>query len=226
MSNPESFIDEVTDEVRRDRLYAGFRKYGWIGVLLVLGIVAGAGYNEWSKAQSANRAQAFGDAVLDGLDLGAPEDRRAAIAAAPADGAQLAIRQLLLASDPVESKAATLEALAVLAADATQPAVYRDLAVVRQMTIAGADLPLADRRAALEAISAPGRPYRTLALEQLAYLQIEEGKPDAAIVALSALMQDQEAPSGLRSRAAQMITALGGEVPAAAPAVSDVVQDG
>ena len=40
MSNPESFIEEVTEEVRRDRLFAAFRKYGWIGVLLVLLTVA------------------------------------------------------------------------------------------------------------------------------------------------------------------------------------------
>ncbi|MFD1808819.1 hypothetical protein ACFSHQ_13850 [Gemmobacter lanyuensis] len=39
MSNPESFIDEVTEEVRRDKLFATFRKYGWIGILAVLGIV-------------------------------------------------------------------------------------------------------------------------------------------------------------------------------------------
>ena len=35
LSNHDSFIDEVTEEVRRDRLFAAFRKYGWIGVLLV-----------------------------------------------------------------------------------------------------------------------------------------------------------------------------------------------
>ena len=41
---------------------------------------------------------------------------------------------------------------------------------------------------------------------------------DEAIAALTALMQDQEAPAGLRNRAGQMITALGGKVPEAAPA--------
>ena len=50
MSNPASFIDEVTEEVRRDRLFAAFRKYGWIGLLLVILVVGGAAYNEWSKA--------------------------------------------------------------------------------------------------------------------------------------------------------------------------------
>ncbi len=68
LSNPDSFIDEVTEEVRRDRLFAMFRKYGWIGVLAVVAIVGGAAYTEWSKARSEARAQAFGDAVLDAVD--------------------------------------------------------------------------------------------------------------------------------------------------------------
>ena len=218
MSNPDSFIDEVTEEVRRDRLYALFRKYGWIGVVAVLAIVGGAGFSEWRKVQAEHRAEAFGDAVLEALDLGAPAERTAALAAVPSDGEQTAILKLLLASDPVEDRAGALAALDALAADAAQPVSYRDLAVLRRVVIAGADMPVADRRAALDPIAAPGRPYRTLALEQMAYLMVEEGKTDEAIAALTALLTDQEAPAGLRSRAEQMIVALGGEVaPATAP---------
>ena len=55
MSTEDSFVDEVTDAVRSDRLYAAFRKYGWIGIVAVLLIVGGAGYNEWQKAQTAAR---------------------------------------------------------------------------------------------------------------------------------------------------------------------------
>lgn len=215
MSNPDSFIDEVTEEVRRDRLFAAFRKYGWIGVVLVVLIVGGAGWREWSSLQATARAEAFGDSVLDALDLGAPADRRAALAAAPAAGAQLAIRQLLLASDPTEDKPGTLAALDALAADASQPQIYRDLAVLRRISVAGTEMPLADRRAALEGIAVAGRPFRTLAQEQLAYLLIEEGKKAEAIAAFTALLQDQEAPGGLRQRAGQMITAMGGTLPAA-----------
>jgi hypothetical protein len=218
LSNPDSFIDEVTEEVRRDRLFAMFRKYGWIGVLAVVAIVGGAAYTEWSKARSEARAQAFGDAVLDAVDLGAPEDRAAALAAVPADGGQAALKELMLATDAGADKAAALAALDAVIADSAQPEVYRDLATLRRVMVAGADQPLADRRAALEAMSAPGRAFRTLAQEQLAYLLIEDGKKDEAIAALTALMQDQEAPAGLRNRAGQMITALGGKVPEAAPA--------
>ncbi|MFC3087004.1 hypothetical protein [Tabrizicola soli] len=215
MSNPDSFIEEVTEEVRRDRLFGLFRKYGWIGVLLVLGIVGGAAWNEWSKSRAEARAEAFGDALIDALDLGSPEERRAALAAIPADGQQGAILNLILASDPKADQPATLAALDAIIADASLPVSYRDLATLRRVLVAGAGMELADRRSALQAIAAPGRPYRTLAEEQLAYLLIEEGQTEAAITALQALMQDQEASGALKARAGQVVTALGGTPPEA-----------
>lgn len=225
MSNPDSFISEVTEEVRRDRLYAIFRKYGWIGAVIVLGVVGGAAYTEWTKARDAARAQSFGDAMLDAVDLGAPEDRSQAMAAIPADGGQIALKDLMLATDAGSDKAAALAALDKLAADQSQPQVYRDLASLRQVMLAGKDQPIVDRRAALESIAVPGRAFRTLAAEQLAYLLIEDGKKDDAIAALAALMQDQDAPQGLRQRAGQMITALGGTPPESKPAADNAAVD-
>ena len=184
MSNPDSFIDEVTEEVRRDRLFRLFRKYGWIGVVIILGLVGGTAWTEWSKSRAESRAQAFGDAVIDALDQGTPED-----------------------------KAATLAALDKVANDTSLSPAYRDLAVLRRVLVAGADQPLAERRSALEGIAGPGRPYRVLAEEQLGYLLIEEGKTDEAIAALTALLQDQEASGSLRARLGQMVTALGGTLP-------------
>lgn len=218
MSNPDSFIDEVTEEVRRDRLFAAFRKYGWIGIVLVLIVVGGAAWTEWKKFSGESSAQLFGDAVTDALDLGAPEDRRQALEAIPATGAQVSVKELMLASDPEQDKAGTVAALDRLIADAKQPQVYRDLAVLRKVLVVGADMSVADRRAALEPLSAPGRAFRPLALEQMAYLLIEEGKPDQAIAALTALAQDQQSPRGLRARASQAIITLGGTPPAPAQA--------
>ncbi len=213
MSNPDSFIEEVTEEVRRDRLFRLFRKYAWIGVVLVLGLVGGTIWMEWSKARAEARAQAFGDAVLDALDQGAPEERREALAAIPTDGGQTALLQFILASDPETDRAGTLAALEKIAADATLGPAYRDLAVLRRVLVVGDELPLADRRAALQGIAVAGRPYRTLAEEILAYLLVEEGKTDEAIAAMTTLMQDQEASGPLRARLGQMVTALGGTPP-------------
>jgi hypothetical protein len=215
VSNPDSFIEEVTEEVRRDKLFAIFRKYGWIAIVIVLALVGGTAWTEWSKSRAEARAQAFGDALIDALDQGTPAERRDALAAIPTDGAQTALLKLIMASDPDEDPAATLAALDAVAADATLPAVYRDLAALRRVLVGGTDVPLADRRTALQAIAAPGRPYRTLAEELLAYLLVEEGKTDEAIAAMTTLMQDQEASTALRGRLGQMITALGGTPPVA-----------
>jgi hypothetical protein len=69
MSNTDSFIDEVTEEVRRDRLFGYFRRYGWIPAVVIVALVGGTAYNEWSKAQVAQVAQARGDALLDAWSL-------------------------------------------------------------------------------------------------------------------------------------------------------------
>ena len=36
MSDTDSFLQEVSEELRRDRLYRNIRKYGWIAILFVL----------------------------------------------------------------------------------------------------------------------------------------------------------------------------------------------
>ena len=215
MSNPDSFIEEVTEAVRRDRLFAVFRKFGWVAAVLILGVVGGTAWTEWSKSRADARAEAFGDAVTDALDHGTPAERREALLAIPTDGAQTAFLQLILASDPDEDRAATLAALDKVAADTAIAPIYRDLAVLRHVLVAGKDVALADRRAALQGIAGAGRPFRPLAEELLAYLLVEEGKPDEAIAAMTALMQDQEASGAMRARLGQVVTALGGTLPEA-----------
>lgn len=214
MSSPDSFIDEVTDAVRRDRLFAMFRRFGWIGVALILALVGTAAYLEWTKARSNTSARAFGDAVLVALDASDPAARSTALAAVPATGEQTAILNLMQASDPVTDKPGAVAALDRIIADDGLPLAYRDLAQLRRVIVAGADLPLADRQSALEPLTGPGRPFRPLALEQMAYLQVEAGETAPAIEAFRALSVDQGAPAGLRQRASQMIVALGGSLDA------------
>lgn len=216
MSETDSFIDEVSEEVRRDRLFALFRKYGWIAGVVIVGIVGGTGWTQWQIARETAAAEAFGDATLDALDLGSPEDRIAALRALPAAGGQGALVNLLLSADPLADRQTALEALRALGADASQPEIYRDLANLRLVLIAGTEMPLAERRGILQAMAGAGRPYRVLALEQLAYLSVEEGDRMAAIAALVALMSDQEATAAMKERLRQVITALGGSTPVAA----------
>ncbi|MFQ6547833.1 hypothetical protein AADZ90_007735 [Aestuariibius sp. 2305UL40-4] len=213
MSNNDSFIDEVSEELRRDRLYQAMRKYGWIAVVAVLVIVGGAAFYEFRSSQSQSRAQAFGDAVL--AELGTADPSAADLAAIEADERAAPVRALLSAGLAVENgvpeeAAQYLEGLAV---DGEMPVLYRDLAALK---LAMTQEPGADRRTALEALAVPGRPFRLLAAEQLAYDFLAVGETEAAMQRLQAIADDAEATPNLRSRVRGVIVALGGDPDAAA----------
>ncbi len=214
MSDTDSFIEEVTEEVRRDRLFATMRKYGWIAILAVVLIVGGAAWREYSKAQTEARAQAFGDSILsalEGEDEAARIDALSAIEAPSSDGN--AILQLLIAAE--EGSAGrdgdSVARLTAVSDNAEVPQIYRQIASFKALTRTDGGLSADERRAGLEALAIPGQPLRVLAEEQLALLDIETGNAEAALERLIQLSQDSEATAGLRRRASQLIVALGGE---------------
>jgi len=59
VSDTDGFIDEVSEEIRRDRNYRLMRKWGWIPVSLILLLVGGSAFNEWSKARATRDAEAL-----------------------------------------------------------------------------------------------------------------------------------------------------------------------
>lgn len=207
MSQSDSFIDEVTDALRRDRLFATLRRWAWVGVLAVVLIVGGAGVREWRLARAEAEAQARGGALLAAVEAGDAE----AIAAVPAEGATEAVVALLAAAADPETAAERLDAVA---ADPSLPPRYRDLAALRAV-LASPDAPPEERRARLEALAGPGAPYRLLAEEQLALLDVEAGESEAAQARLRAILDDAEATPALRERARQLLVALGGALDAA-----------
>ena len=79
MADSDSFINEVTEEVRRDRLYALFRRWAWLAILIVVVAVGGAAFLEYRRSQTETAAQGFGDSVIAALDGDAPGDRIAAL---------------------------------------------------------------------------------------------------------------------------------------------------
>lgn len=212
MSNTDSFIDEVTEEVRRDHLFKMARRYGWIAVVVIVGIVGGAAWNEWQKASRTAQAQAQGDALLAALDLSDSVAQIEALRRIEGDAATLA--RLLAASGAVQfgADAARAEAglaLQAMAEDTSLPPAWREIAALRMLSVAGLTAEPDQRKAGLVALAEPGRPFRLLAQEQLAMLALEEGDVIAARDLLAQISADPQAPSGLRNRASQMMVVLG-----------------
>jgi len=204
-SNPDSFIQEVTEAVRRDRLFAFFRRYGWIGIMAIIGIVVFSAWSEWTKLRDESRAQAFGDAVVAALETDGQAARVQALSTVPTRTAEQRALIAFLTAETAQDTAA----LAGAATDAQLANYWRDLAVFKRLT-ASPDLPESERIAGFEAMTGPGAPFRLLAIEQIALIDIAAGRNAQAIARLRSIAEDTEASAGLRRRSGQMIVALGG----------------
>lgn len=213
MSNTDSFIDEVNEEVRRDRLYQLLRRYGWIIVVAVLLVVGGAAWNEYRKAQARAEAEALGDAMLAAIAQG--DESATALGALDAENpAAQAVLTLLTAAQQVESgqMAEAVESLDSVAVLADIPEVYRQIARFKSLTLHANTTSEAERRQAFEAMAQPGQPFRVLAIEQLALIDIQTGDTASAIDRYQAILSDVETTEDLQQRARQVIVALGGDI--------------
>ena len=214
VSDTDSFIDEVTEEVRRDQLYQSLRKYGWIAVVVVLLIVGTSAYFEWQRVSNTNEARQTGDAILSALENDQADARVAALVAIDSDSADVQALVSLIAAHEAKLSDDTATALAMLekvAGNPDAPIEYRQLAEVKSLLVGANVLSAEDRIAAFEGMSAPGQPYRMIALEQLALIAVEQGRVKDAVTMLEDIRIDAEASSGLRTRAVQLIVALGSE---------------
>lgn len=207
----DSFIDEVTDELRRDRLFNLFRRYGWIAGLVILAIVGGAIWYEWTASRERATAQAWGDSVLEAEAAGDP----AALAKVDPRGSaeREALAALLAAGDWAEAKDkdAAAKALSGVTEAGLNDAILNELAQLKLVMLQGADMDPAKRDEILSHLSRSGAPFELLALEQKAAALIGAGRTEDAI---SLIQQIQEKPAlsqGLRRRLSEMMIALGVE---------------
>ena len=215
MANEDSFINEVTEEVRRDKLFALFRRYGPYAALAIILFVGGAAFNEYRKAQAEAEAQAIGDNIIAALE----QDEASARAEAMSEllqtqepSAKSAVLGLMNASVLAEGGdvEGALAAYAVVAGSEVAPKVYRDIATLKSAILGAGTVHPEQRIAQLASITVPGNSFRVLGLEQRALAEMEMGETTRALETLQGIMVDAEATDDLRNRAAQLIVALGG----------------
>ena len=205
MSDTDSFIDEVTEEVRRDRLFGYFRRYGWIPAVIILALVGGTAYSEWSKSVVAQAAQVRGDALLDALDVQDKPESISALSSIVAQEDSDVVASFLLAG--LDQSLAS-ELLTVIAGNMEQPKYIRDLA--RLKLAATPDAASKDEAVSiLTDLSAPGGLYRNAATEILVALELQRGNRDVALELLQSHVQDAGATRAQVQRMGELIVALG-----------------
>ena len=212
MSDTDSFLQEVSEELRRDRLYRNIRKYGWIAILLVIMIVGGATYREYMKSKTAQAAQLFGTSIIDALNEKDIDDRIAKLQTinAPGDNAKVVIAMLLSAElNGSETPAMEKSSLSSLTQGSSIDSHYRELLNFKILLGSAETMDLEERMIAFKALRKPGNPFRLLAEEQIALIELEQGNTDNAVEKISQILLDAELTAGLRNRATQLMIALG-----------------
>ena len=86
MADRDSFIDEVSEELRRDRMLTAWRRWGpWVVGVVVLAVAA-AGVATWLDQQENVAAREAGARLIEAADIPDPAERAEALAAYAAEG--------------------------------------------------------------------------------------------------------------------------------------------
>lgn len=210
LSETDSFIEEVTEEVRRDRLFSLMRKYGWIVLLAIALIVGGAAFNEWRKARAEAEAEAAGDAILAALRA---DDPATALAGLAGLGGHAALTGMLTADAALRAgdTAGALRQLEGVAARPDTPRSLRDLARLKALMLADPNVDPAALDAALTELAAPGAPFRLMALEQKAVALTGAGKTSEAVTLYAQILAEPELTPAMRQRVSEMMVTLGAD---------------
>jgi len=211
VSENDSFLSEVTEEVRRDELTSFLRKHAiLIGAGLAI-IIGGAAYLEWSRASTRAAAEARGDAIWAALDLEAGEDRIAALAdveMTTPDGVALLDFQRAASFLNSDQREQAVEALQAIASRGGVSEPIRNVARLKLVGVGAGVLSVQDRQDVLLPMLQENHAMRALALEQRAYLLLESGDVEAAVADLEEIGNDARASGDVRARADRLLSIL------------------
>lgn len=216
--NDEALMREIDEELRQDQFKKIWDLYGnyIVGVALAVVIVV-AGYQGW-QAYDKNRKTEATDHLIGAVELINQGDAEAAlgvlqdISTKGVDGVSViaTFRKASVLSQQNDHAGASA-AFKGIAADTGVPKRYRDLAT---LLAAGQELE-ADKSNAdavietLQPMSEPNHAWRHSAREISAAAALVAGRKDQARDFLQAIVLDAQAPNGLRSRAQELLQAVG-----------------
>ncbi len=226
----ETFLREVDEELRRERVNRIVARYGWAivaGILLVLGAIGGY---IWWQGRKAEQAAAQGQTLLEALDSIDSGNRTAALpkinslAASDVEGYRAA-GLFARANAEVEAgnQAAAIATLRSIADNADFDEPYRQAALVRQTALEFDRLQPQAVIQRLGPLARPGSAWFGTAGEMVGVAHLKMRRADLAGPLFARIGRDETVPPSIRTRAIQMAGSLGinampdAAAPAAAP---------
>ena len=200
MANPESFLEEVAEEVRRERLFKFFKKNGWIIAFVVLATLCASIAYEWRKNSEISRAKSNGDLLtlaleksqkgnleelLDLLSDNSPYLRPSSDLMAVT---KLYYAELLYSIDNDSSE--SMSVLKEIFSNESVSTTLRQLAKIKYLLLFSGDNKV--KQDLIDELSSPDNHYRFLAQEHKVQTYLASGMSDEANRQIDILLNDLE----------------------------------
>lgn len=215
-SDGETFLREVDEELRKERVNNFVARYGWAiiaGVVLFLGAIGGW---IWWQHRQAEQAAQQGATLLEALDsmesgsTNAAAPKIAELAESNVPGYRVAALFTRANSEiRANNNRAAIATLKSIADNQEFDEIYRQAALVRQTALEFDSLQPQAVIQRLRPLARPGQPWFGTAGEMVGVAYLKMRRPDLAGPLFGQIGQDETVPPSIRSRAIQMAGSLG-----------------
>lgn len=221
----ETFLREVDENLRRDRLRDFARKNGLWLVAAVILFLAASGAAIWWQQYSLKRSERQVERLTDTYRAIAASKPSAGITAeldklsesgSKAIRASALFTRAVTAIEQNDTRLATAK-FREIAADDGLPKPYRDLALIRQTALEFDQIPPQEVVTRLQPLARAGEPWFGTAAEMTAMALIKQGKKTDAGQLFAAIAKDKDVPDSIRQRAVQLASSLGVDASSALP---------
>jgi hypothetical protein len=220
----ETFLREVDENLRRDRMQEFGRRYGgWVAVAVVLFLAISGGFLYWkhlreqrSQEQVERLAQTFNDIGVGNMAAAPQKLDEISGSSSKAVRATALFTRAAVALQQNDVKLAIAKYREV-AEDDSLPAPYRDAALIRQTALEFDSLQPQQVITRLQRLTKPGNPWFGSAGEMTAIAHLKQGQRTQAGQLFAAIGKDTGVPEPMRERAVQLAGTLGVDATSALP---------
>lgn len=220
-TNPDLAAQEVDEELRREQLRALWKAYGKFIIGGAVGVVLAVGGYQLSEYLTRSAQEEASGVFAEALDESSNRAGAEAAAvwqgsSADLDGGYAALAGIraaqALAADGMTSEA--LEAYDAISATSSYDAVLRDYAaLMAALLVLDASDDLTEARSRFVTLSLDSSPWKYSAKEQLAYIDLKEGRLEDALTNFSELASDGAVPQSISLRAQQFRDMIENQMP-------------
>lgn len=211
----ELFFQEVDEELKQERAFEFWKRYGKLLVAVVIIVIAAVGgYQYWQSDKRASE-MAASDQFAQGLQLiAAGKSKEAAVIFsvlgknAPSGYAALSRLQEGAIKARAGDAAGAAAIYKSLVDDESAPQILRDVATILWAVSGFGSADANAVMAKLEPLTKESSPWRHSAREMWALYAEKAGKKDAARDMFKKLAEDTQAPAAIRTRAHEMLAIL------------------